>query len=139
MADSFRDAIDQNDAFVSVNFSKMNFDDFSVAGLHFAADKGCFDGQFAMAAVDQDAEANSLGAAEIEEAVHRGADGSPGVKDIVYDHEVAVVDRERYFVGVHDGLRAHGGKIVAIERDVDGADGNLDARKTLDGLRQSLR
>ena len=36
----------------AVDFGEFDFDDFVVGGLNFAADEGCFDGEFAVAAVD---------------------------------------------------------------------------------------
>src|SRR5580692_788082 len=91
-----------------------------------------------MAAVNQHAEANAFGAAEVEETVHGGADGAAGVEHIVHDHQVAIIHAETDFVRVHYRLRAHGGKIVAVERDVYGADWNIHAGEILDGFRQAL-
>ena len=51
-----------------------------------------------MAAINQDAEPDAPGAAEIEEAVHGGANGAAGIQDVVDDHQIAVVYREIDFV-----------------------------------------
>ena len=44
-----------------------------------------------MAAVNQHAEANALGAAQIEQTVHGGANGAAGVEHVVHDYQVAIV------------------------------------------------
>src|SRR5579863_5546078 len=92
-----------------------------------------------MAAVNQHAEANALGAAEIEETVHGGANGAAGVEHVVHDYQVAIIHAEIDFVGVHDGLRADGGKIIAVERDVYRADRDLHAGEIFDGFGQAFR
>ena len=81
-------AVDENDALFVVNLAEAHFDDFGVAGLHGAADELGFNGHFAMAAVDEHAERNALGAAEIEKAVHGSANGAAGVKHVVDEDEV---------------------------------------------------
>src|SRR5580704_7232244 len=91
-----------------------------------------------MAAVNKDAEADALGSAEVEEAVHGGTNGAAGVEHVVHDHEVAIVYAETDFVRVHDGLRAYGGEIVAVERDVYGADWDVHAGEIFDGFRQAF-
>src|SRR5271168_2098033 len=36
-------------------------------------------------------------------------------------------------------LRSHGGKVVAIQRDIQSADGNVDSRRIVNRLSQTLR
>src|SRR5271154_3984137 len=91
-----------------------------------------------MAAVNQHAEANAFGAAQIEETVHGGANGAAGVEHVVHDHQVAIIHAEADFVGVHDGLGADGGKSVAIESDVNRADRDIHAGEIFDGFRQAF-
>ena len=62
-----------------------------------AADEGGFDGKLAVPAVDQDAEANAFRAAQVEQAVHRGANRAAGVEHVVDDDQIAVIDREGDF------------------------------------------
>ena len=50
------DAIDEDDALFVVDFFQSNFDNFGFAGLHVAADELGFNGHFAVAAIDQDAQ-----------------------------------------------------------------------------------
>src|ERR1700677_1785430 len=91
-------AIDQNDAFLAVNFLQADFHYFSVACFHVSADERRLDGHFAMAAVNQHAKADALGTAQVEKTVHRGTNGTAGVKHIVNDNQVAVVHRKINFV-----------------------------------------
>ena len=45
--------LDQQDLLKTVDFLEFHFDDFVSCGLHHAADVTCFNGQFAMAAIDK--------------------------------------------------------------------------------------
>src|SRR5882672_11474028 len=53
-------ALDEHDALFLINLIQANFDDFRVARLHRAPDKGSLDGQFAVPTVNQHAQANAL-------------------------------------------------------------------------------
>src|SRR5580704_8951960 len=131
-------SIDENDAFLAVNLLQANFNYFSVACFHCSANEGRLDGQFAMAAVDQHTKPDALGAAQIKEAVHGSTNGAAGVKHIVDDNQIAVIHREIDFVGMNDRLRTHGGKIVAVQRDIQSADGDVDAGRIANRFCQSL-
>src|SRR5277367_6630243 len=131
-------AVNEHDAFIAINFLQVNFHDFSVAGLDRVADERGFDGHFAMAAVNQHAEADALGAAQIEETVHGGANGAAGVEHVVHDHQIAIIHAEADFVRVHDRLRSYGRKIVAIQSDVNRADGDFHAGEIFDGFREAF-
>src|SRR5271170_3516690 len=91
-----------------------------------------------MAAVNQHAESDAFGTAQVEEPVHGGANSAAGVEHVVHDHQVAIIHVEIDFVRVDDRLRADGGKIVAVERDVYGADRDLHAGEIFDGFRQTF-
>ncbi len=82
-------------------------------------------GKFAMAAVNQHAKPDAARAAQIEEAVHRGAHCAAGVEHVVDEQQVAVVNRERDFARLHYGLRGDRGQIVAVKGDIERAHGNL--------------
>ena len=133
------DAVHEHHALLFVNFLQADFDDFGVAGRDGAADESGFDGQFAMAAIDQDAHANAFRAPEIEQAVHGGAGGASGVENVVDQHDIAIVHYEWNLGGLHDGLRRDGGEIVAIERDIERADGHFHVRESFDRFREALR
>jgi hypothetical protein len=132
------DAVDQDYALFVVYFVEADFDDFAVGGLHGAADVLGFDRHFAVAAIDEDTERDALGATKIEETVHGGADGAAGVEDVVDEDQVHGVDAERNIRGLQDGLWSDFGEIVAIESDVERADGHFDAVDAAHGLRDAL-
>jgi hypothetical protein len=139
MASNSGYAIYEHDAFLGVNFLKANFHNFRVAGLDRPANERRLDGQLAMPAVNQDAQADSPGTAEIEETVHGGANRPASVKDVVHDHQVAVVHREIDLRGVDYWLRADSGKIVPVERDIEDPHGNIHVCEAVDDLCQPLR
>ena len=99
----------------------------SVGGLDLAADEAGFDGQLAVAAVDEDEQLDARGAAVIEQGVERGANGAAGVEDVVHEDDVLAGDGEVDFGGVEDGLRGDGGEVVAVEGDIQDADRDLEA------------
>ena len=53
-----------------------------------AADEPGFDGQFAMAAVDQHQQLHARRAAVVEQRVERRADGAAGVQHVVHQDDV---------------------------------------------------
>ena len=88
------DAVDEHDAFFVIDFLEPDFDNFGGTGLHRPADILRFDGHFAMAAIDEHAKGNALRSAEVEQAVHGGANGAAGVEHVVDEDEVHAVDVE---------------------------------------------
>src|SRR6204780_5158713 len=132
-------AIDENDAFLAVNFLQADFHYFGLTCFHVSADERRLDRHFAMAAINQHAKADALGTAQVEKTVHRRTNGTAGVKHIVNDNKVAAVNRKIDFVRMNHGLRSHGGKVVAVQRDIERADGNVDAGRIVNRLSQTLR
>src|ERR1700735_4398654 len=130
--------IDEDDTFLAVNLLQANFHYFGVARFHGSTNERRFDRQFSMAAVDQHTKADALGAAEIEEAVHGGTDGAAGVQHVVDDYQIAVIDREIDLVGMNDWLRTHGRKVVAIQRYIESAHGNVNTGRIANRFRQAL-
>ena len=85
------------------------------------------DGEFAVAAVDEDGEFDAGGAADVEEAVDGGADGAAGVEDVVDEDDVAVGGGEGD-VGAAGGVGdIEIARVVVVERDVERADGDVRA------------
>ena len=78
-----------------------------------------------MAAVDEHGELDGLGAAEVDQLVERGAHRAAGVEHVVAKHDNAVVDRPRQMRALDLRLGGDGGQVVAIEGDVEDADGDL--------------
>src|SRR5260370_16214216 len=131
-------AVDEDDALFLVDFDKANFDDFRVAGLNGAANVLGFDRHFAMAAIDQYAKRDALGAAEVEEPVHGGADCATGIEDVVHQDEVHAVNAEGDVRRLQDGLGSNFGEIVEVKSDVQRADGNVDAVNAAHGSGDAL-
>jgi len=67
------------------------------------------------------------GAAEVDEGVHGGPDGAARVQDVVHQHDRAPVDVERDLGALDDGLLGDHREVVAVERDVQRPDRDLDA------------
>ncbi len=80
-------AFDEKHLLHVVDFLKFHFDDFVIGGLHGAADVARFDGQFAMAAIDQNQQLHARRTAVIEKSVERRADGAAGVKHVVHQDD----------------------------------------------------
>src|SRR5206468_8173665 len=92
--------------------------------LHLLADDVRLDRQLATAAVDQHAQGDPLGPAEVRELVERGPHGAAGIQHIVYDYDV-LAGQVAWNPGLADhGLRADGLEVVAVQRDGEGAAGN---------------
>ena len=121
------DSVDEDHAFFLVDFDEADLDDFRVAGLNGAADVLRFDWHFAVAAVDQHAERDTLGAAEVEEAVHGGTDGAAGVKDVVHEDEVHAVHTEGDVRRLQHGLWRDLGEVIAIKGDVQSPDRDVNS------------
>src|SRR5258706_6548267 len=135
---SLIDSGDEDDALFFINFDEPNLDDFRVAGLDRAADVLSFDGHFPVAAVDQHAKRDTLGTAEVEQAVHGGADSAAGVEHVIDENKVHAVHGEGDVGGLQDGLRRNLGEVVTIEGDVQRADGDVDAVDSAHGTGDSL-
>ncbi len=132
--DSGLDAIEQDNALFGVDFFQAHFDDFGIAGLDRAADVLGFNGHFAMAAVNEHAKGDALGAAEIEETVHGGAHCASGIEDVVDEDEFEAIDAKRNVGGLKDRLRRDFGEIVAVQRDIESADGDVNAVDAAHGV-----
>jgi dihydroorotate dehydrogenase (NAD+) catalytic subunit len=96
------------------------------------------DGHFTVAAVDEDAERDALGPAEVEETVHGGANSAAGVKHVVHEDQVHAVHGKSNVRGLQDGLGSNFREVVAIERDVESADWHLDAIDSTHGPGDAL-
>ncbi len=132
------DTVDKHDALFLVDLAEPHFDNFCVAGLHAAADVLRFDGHFAMAALDKNAERDAPGAPEVEKAVHGGADGAAGVEHVVNEDQVHIIHAEGNVGRLQHGVGRDFGKVIAIESDVEGAHGNVNAVNAAHGARDAL-
>src|SRR5579859_6969684 len=132
-------AFDQDHFFVVVDLPELDLDNFPGCGLHMASDKTGLDGRLAMATVNQHQQLYSPRAAVVKESVQGSADGSAGVENIVDQNNVAAGDIKADGAGNYDRPNITGGKVVAVEVDVENA--GIDGR-LLDGadeVTQALR
>ena len=90
-----------------------------------------------MAAVHEDGQLHGGRAADVHERVEGGADGAARVQHVVHEHDVFAVEVEQDVGGVHLG-REMRREVVAIEADVELADGHLRPLDLLDLLGQAL-
>src|SRR5260221_9955249 len=77
------------------------------------------DRQLPFAAVHQRRELDFSRAPVVEQLVHRGTHGAPGVEHVVDHHDVPPVDVERNLGELHLMVQSGGVEIVAVKRDVD--------------------
>ena len=91
------------------------------------------DGQLPVAAVDEDRELDRPGATELGERVHGGAHGAAGVEHVVDEHHdpAGDVDGDLGGAGGRDRPEAD---VVAVEGDVEGADGDVEVLELRDGV-----
>ena len=106
----------------AVRLLEEHLDDFAVGGRHALADVVRLDRELAVAAVDEDREADGAGAPEVDDAVEGGADRPSRVEDVVAEENGAAVQVEVDLGLLQERLRRDRGKVVAVERDVEGAD-----------------
>src|SRR5947199_5732499 len=85
------------------------------------------DGKLAMAPVDQHREVDGLGPAEVDQRVHRGKHRTAGEEHVVDEQDAAAIDGERDVGPLHDRVLDAAIQIVAVERDVDHAEGRRRA------------
>src|SRR5258705_6089643 len=73
------------------------------------------------AAINQYCELHAFGPAKVDQLIKRRADGTSGVKHIVNQHDVTVLNVSGKICAVNYWLGADRGEIVAIQRDVENA------------------
>ena len=91
------------------------------------------DRELAVPPVDKDRQTDGAGTAVIDECVHRGPDGPAREEDVVDQNDHTFVDGERDLRLAYDRRVPDSSEVVAVERDVDRAEGNVDALVRSDG------
>jgi len=89
------------------------------------------DRQLAMAAVDQDDQADLRGPAEVADRVEGGSDGPAGVEDVVDEDDLRAVDGEGDLGPAEHGPAVAVAEVIAVERDVERPDGHRAADEAL--------
>jgi hypothetical protein len=93
------------------------------------------DRQLPVAAIDEDRESDRLRPPEVDESVHCGPDRASRVEDVVDQDHRPPVEVEREVRSLHHGLLGNDRQVVAIEGDVEGADGQVDRLVLADRIR----
>src|SRR3954470_14446288 len=122
----------EQDLVGAVDLGEVHAHLLGARGGHVLADVVGADRQLPVASVDQDRELHRPRPAEVAQRVQRRADRAPGVQDVVdEDDEPAVDARARQHRGLQRADPAQP-QVVAVERDVDGADVDRGAGERLD-------
>ena len=124
------------DVVLAVGLLEVDPDDLLAARRDVLADVVGPDRQLAMAAVDEDRQADRARTAEVDERVHRRADRPAGVQDVVDEDDRRVVEVERQVGALDDRLGGHEREVVPVERDVERPDRQADALVLLDRIAQ---
>ena len=95
------------------------------------------DRQLPVAAVDQDRELHGAGPAEVGQRVERGPDGAAGEEHVVDEDHPAAVDAAGRQLGRAERAGGAQPQVVAVEGDVERADGHLDVFEGADPLGQA--
>ena len=114
-------ALDQHGV-LAVDLLELDPDDLLARRRHVLADVVRPDRQLAMAAIDEDGEADRLRPAEVDEGVHRRPDRAAGVEDVVDEDDRRPVQVERQVRALHDRLLGDERQVVAVEGDVERPD-----------------
>ena len=126
--------VDEEHAVALVDLDELDLDPLVAPGREVLADEVGPDRQLAVAAVDEHCELHPGGAPVLEERVDRGADRATRVEDVVDEDDRHPLDREGDARRAHDGLApgrpaaVANVDVVAVERDVERADGQRDRR-----------
>src|SRR5207249_5513367 len=78
--------------------------------------------QFTVPSVDEHRQLNRSHAAEVAKSVQRCSYGATGIKNIVDEHDIPIVDIRGHFRFLHDRLRRHTSQVIAIQVDVERTD-----------------
>ena len=92
-----------------------------------------------MAAVNQHQQLYAPGTAVVKESVQRSADGSAGVENIVDQNDVAVRDIKADGAGNYDWPNVTGGKVIAVEVDIENSGVDRRFLDSADEVTQALR
>src|SRR6266852_795675 len=92
------------------------------------------DRQLPFAAVHQRRKLDFSRAPVVEQLVHRGAHGAPGVEHVVDHHDVPAVDVERNLGGLHLMVQSGRVEIVAVNRNVERSQGGRELQFPVQAL-----
>ena len=104
----------------AAHFRQPHADAFGVGGGDILADEIRFDGQLAVAAVNEHRQLNAPGPAEIIQRVHRGPDGPPAEQHVIHQHHRLPGHIERNDRGLDVGRDALV-EVVPVHADIQAA------------------
>src|SRR6185295_2615000 len=90
------------------------------------------------ATINQYCELHAFRPAKVDQLIERRADGASGVKHIVNEHDVTILNVSGQICAVNDWLGADRGKIVAIQRYVENPNRRAIAFKIRDLIGHSF-
>jgi hypothetical protein len=108
-------------------------------GRQVEADDVGLDGDLAMAAIDQDRQADARRTSQVADGIEGGPDGPTREQDVIYQHHLGPVDVEWDLGAAQHGPSRAVLEIVAVERDVDRADVDILPEQPLQLLSEPLR
>src|SRR4030095_3056352 len=132
------DFLDEQDAFVLIDFGELHFDDLVVRCLDRLSNIIGFDGKLPMAPVNQNAELNELGSSVVKQGIHGGANCTSRVQHVVYEHDRQIRDRKMNLRALNYRLSRDGREVVAVEIDVQVSDWHPFPFEFEDHLRQAV-
>ena len=105
---------------------------------HVLADKIRADWQLPVAAVDEYGELDGLRTAHVDDGIESSANRAARVEHIVDEHDGLARDVDRQLRLMDNRLIRKGGKVIAVERNVENADRRLLSLDMLDIRRDAL-
>jgi hypothetical protein len=135
----------EQDAVDLVHLDELDLDALVARGREVLADVVRADGELAVATVGEHRQLHALGPAVAEERIDRRPDRAAGVEDVVDEHARHALEREveggraDKRLRMSRGLAAAYVDVVAVEGDVELAEGDLRAAQLLDPRAQPLR
>ena len=107
-------------------------------GRHVQTHHVGLDGNLAMAAIDQDRQADARRSTQVADGIQGCANRPACEQDIVHQHDLGPIEVKRDIGPSQHGPALRLPEIVAIERDVDGADIDILPDQPAQLLRQPL-
>jgi hypothetical protein len=135
----------EEDAIDLVDLDELDLHALVARAREVLADVVGSDGKLAVAPIDEAGELDPRGAAKLEERLDRGAGRPARVEDVVDEHAGATLELEVELGRLDDGLRVErcvpvsDDHVVAMERDVERAEGDLPAREVGDVPAKPMR
>src|SRR5208283_4309431 len=106
----------------TIDFAQLDVNALALGGWNILADEIGANWHLALAAIDQHRELNRFGTAEIRYRTEGGTHGAPGVEHIIDEDHALAIERERDVAPDEARIARRALLVVAIGRDIEGAD-----------------